>query len=297
MVSCSVFGPQPDKIIEVVVEVDEQNVSEKEMQLIQKKIVDRLSKVSRTPEVARINNSNQISIKVPTHHSIERIKQYITNPGKLDFYELYPTNQFTDFFVKANEIARLKKDEENPLFSLLVEPEYSGNAVLFSVAEQDTAKVRRYISSEAVVSSLPVDTRLLRFLWGKKERESEVFPLYALQLGKEGKPGLSGNHVEGASHTFDPMGNPVIAVKMDEKGAKVWEKLTGKAFQNQTNIAIILNDEVYSAPRVLSGPILEGRSEISGNFTVEEAQDLANIITSGAIPSMRLISFDVQKLQ
>ena len=74
-------------------------------------------------------------------------------------------------------------------------------------------------------------------------------------------------------------------MQMDSRGARIWESMTGKAFKEASNIAIVLDDIVYSAPGVSSGPIAGGRSEITGNFTLNEAIDLANVLRAGKLPA------------
>ncbi len=119
-----------------------------------------------------------------------------------------------------------------------------------------------------------------------------LHPLYAASSNRENKAPLTGDVITDARTNFGITGKPEIAMQMNEKGAIIWERLTGKAFENQTNIAITLNNIVYSAPGVTSGSISGGRSSISGNFTIEEAQDLAIILSSQqSIPKLKLIDY------
>ena len=74
-------------------------------------------------------------------------------------------------------------------------------------------------------------------------------------------------------------------MQMDSKGARIWENMTGKAFKEGSNIAIVLDDVVYSAPGVNNGAIAGGRSEITGTFTLNEAIDLANVLRAGKLPA------------
>ena len=162
---------------------------------------------------------------------------------------------------------------------------------MFEVKEKDTARVRSYIS-------LATDINNINFLWGIKDKETDSYPLYALKKTPSGKPILSGDVITAASQQYDYVGNPAIVLKMNEVGARIWERMTEKAYVQRSFIAMVLNDEVYSAPGVSSGPIMGGMTELSGNFTIEEAQDLANILsTSGEIPKMKILTFDVQKIE
>ena len=79
--------------------------------------------------------------------------------------------------------------------------------------------------------------------------------------------------------------NPAVNMQMNGMGAKLWEDLTGDAYKNNYNIAIVLDETVYSAPGVTSGPISGGRSEITGDFSLNDAIDLANVLRAGKLPA------------
>jgi SecD/SecF fusion protein len=109
--------------------------------------------------------------------------------------------------------------------------------------------------------------------------------LYALKGNRDNVAAMSGGVVTDASDTFDQLGKPAVSMQMNGKGAKAWEELTGKAYTQKSNIAIVLDNVVYSAPGVSSGPIAGGRSEISGDFDVTETKDLANVLKAGKLPA------------
>jgi len=99
-----------------------------------------------------------------------------------------------------------------------------------------------------------------------------------LKGNRDEVPELSGGVITDAAQSYDQVNNVVVTMQMDGKGAKKWEEMTGRASQTRGQIAIVLDNIVYSAPGVSRGPISGGRSEISGDFTVEEGQDLANVL-------------------
>ena len=132
---------------------------------------------------------------------------------------------------------------------------------------------------------MPADKRYVKFVWGKQEQDSEVVDLYALVGNRDSTPKLSGGVVTDASQTFDPRGRPAVSMQMNSRGAKIWEKMTGDAFNQQSQIAIVLDDIVYSAPGVTTGPISGGNSEITGQFSLAEATDLANVLRAGKLPA------------
>ena len=88
-----------------------------------------------------------------------------------------------------------------------------------------------------------------------------------------------------AQQSYDARSNPAVSMQMNGKGAKAWEALTGKAYNERGNIAIVLDNIVYSAPGVSKGPISGGNSEITGEFTLNEAIDLANVLRAGKLPA------------
>ena len=109
--------------------------------------------------------------------------------------------------------------------------------------------------------------------------------LFALKSNRDNIAPLSGGVVVDASQTFDQLGNPAVSMQMDSRGSRIWESMTGKAYKDASNIAIVLDEIVYSAPGVSSGAISGGRSEITGNFTLNEAVDLANVLRAGKLPA------------
>jgi SecD/SecF fusion protein len=94
---------------------------------------------------------------------------------------------------------------------------------------------------------------------------------------------MSGGVVTDAKDTFDQSGKPAVSMQMNGQGAKAWEELTGRAY-TQKKVIFVLDNIVYSAPGVSSGPI-RGRSEISGSFDVTETKDLANVLRAGKLPA------------
>ncbi len=148
----------------------------------------------------------------------------------------------------------------------------------------DTAIVNRILKNERYQSFLPKD---LRLLWGvkptKAEDGTEILELYAIKLrkGSDQAP-LEGDVVTDARQTLDQTSQPAVSMQMNADGARKWRNLTAENVGRR--IAVVLDDYVYTAPMV-NGEIPNGQSEISGNFTLLEAQDLANILKSGSLPA------------
>jgi SecD/SecF fusion protein len=126
----------------------------------------------------------------------------------------------------------------------------------------------------------------MMFLYGNKPFDNgqgaQLVPLYFIKSGRDGKAPLDGSVITNAYNDFEPLkGTPVVSMQMDGMGTKMWRKLTAANLKRK--VAIVLDNQVYSAP-VVQSEIPNGSSQISGNFTIEEAKDLANILKAGRMP-------------
>lgn len=150
------------------------------------------------------------------------------------------------------------------------------------VAIKDTALVRGYLETPAVRAAFPTQ---MVWMYGIKERDksnkpSSFLPIYAIKTFGRDKAKIEGEAVSTARSDFNQNGKPEVNMSMTDAGSKAWAKMTGENIGKP--IAIVLDNVVYSAPFV-NGVIDGGTSQISGGFTVNEAQDLANIITVGKL--------------
>ncbi len=162
-------------------------------------------------------------------------------------------------------------------------------------AVEDTATVGAYLRQPEVRALLTPAQRYTKFLFGLptigedlkgSELESvELVELYAIKSNKSNTPELSGAVVVSAAQSFDLRNQPTVTMQMNAIGAKGWEEMTGRAFNQRTNIAVVLDNVVYSAPGVTTGAISGGNTEISGSFTLKEAQDLAVVLRAGKLPA------------
>lgn len=173
--------------------------------------------------------------------------------------------------------------KQNPLLAVLQTAPKGSNALVGYANLRDTAYINRIIYSEAARQILPGD---LKLLWGAKAADGtkNVFELYALKMtGTNGRAPLEGDVITDAKDDFQPVtGRPCVSMQMNTDGARRWAEMTkanvGKA------IAIVLDNVVYSAPRV-NDQISGGNSEITGTFTIEDTKDLANTLKSGRMPA------------
>jgi SecD/SecF fusion protein len=161
------------------------------------------------------------------------------------------------------------------------------DAFFGSVLTRDTAVVRSYLTNEMVLRNFPADVKFAYGIPPKiKGRTSNSIPIYALKTNGAEKAPLEGDVVTNANPNYDPITNsPIVQMSMNNVGAKKWADITENSYKNKSPIAIVLDDIVYSAPIANKGKIEGGSTEISGSFTIEEAQDLSNILKAGKLPA------------
>ena len=187
------------------------------------------------------------------------------------------------------EVDEAKYRAENPLFAVLA-PMQQMHSVVAYVAVKDTALVNQYLNMPQMADlRAQAGLQHAEFLWANKPLEADptVIELYAIHSNRQGVPPLSGDVIEDAYQSYDQRSRPCVSMVMDATGASIWEKMTEERMSDpngNTFIAIVLDGNVYSAPGVQS-VITGGRSEISGQFDVKEAQDLANILKAGKLPA------------
>jgi SecD/SecF fusion protein len=257
------------------------------------------------PNIQRVGSSGRILVELPGARDINRAQELLSSTAQLEFWETIPQDEqaLSQFLfaadLKVAEInARESQDEveallenaadslsnNNPLLSKLIAPAPGSNAFV-RAAVKDTAEIGGYLRNNEVKALLPAAVKFTKFAWQRVGADAEIVELYALRSNREGLPRISGDVVSDAQDTFDQFGKPAVSMTMNTKGAREWERMTGDVYQNQTGIAIVLDNKVYTAPGVSSGPISGGRSEITGDFTINETKDIANVLRAGKLPA------------
>ncbi|MEJ7558359.1 MAG: protein translocase subunit SecDF [Pedobacter sp.] len=205
--------------------------------------------------------------------------------------------------VTDTSALRAESMANNPLFAVLNVPTYPGEngqqqlrpgAVVGWVARKDTAKVNAYFKRPEVAAIIP---QSMKFMWSVKPTDMgvntgpgssvKIYDLYAIKVtSTDGKPDLGGEAIADARADFQDGNKPEVTMRMTGEGAEKWKKITAEASSGQEKqaIAIVLDNTVYSAPTV-QDEISGGNSSITGNFTVEDTQDLANILKAGKLPA------------
>jgi SecD/SecF fusion protein len=152
---------------------------------------------------------------------------------------------------------------------------------------KDTGKVNRLLARPEIRNLFPNN---MKSLWGVKPEKTQetavkdqdaVLPLYFVKKGRDSKAPLEGSVITDARQDFDERGQAEVNMAMNSEGARIWKRMTAANIGRR--IAIALDNYVYSAP-VVRGEIPGGNSSISGNFTIDEAKDLANILKAGKLP-------------
>jgi len=193
----------------------------------------------------------------------------------------------TDSTRKDTALTAEQFQQENPLFAVLYpsvdnERKLAIGSVVGLTQYKDTVQVNRYLSLKQVKSLFPSN---LRFLWTYKPiKQSNIFQLIAIRsTSRDGRAPLDGGVITNARVEFgNTNNNAEVSMSMNPEGSKIWARLTRDNVGKQ--IAIVLDNYVYSFP-VVNQEIKGGNSSISGDFTIEEAQDLANVLKSGKLPA------------
>jgi len=181
---------------------------------------------------------------------------------------------------------REKFQKENPFFAKLSPPNtqnFSGNEPIVGYSLiSDTAAVNMMLAKEECRKFIPDD---MKFFWtAKPEQEGgQYLTLIAIKSNRDNKAPLDGERVTDARQDYDPTSKqPIVSMTMDAEGSRKWRKMTTDYLKK--SVAIVLDNMVYSYPTV-QNVIASGNSQISGNFTVDEAKDLSNLLKSGKLPA------------
>ena len=267
------------------------------------------------PNIQRLGTSGRILIELPGAKDVDRIQNLLQSTAQLEFWETFKNEELLDFLVSADQYlasvnteTESKSDESdiddllseveqtsdsiqntsNPILSLVRAYSFQGGPIIARFLPRDQEIVNSYLSLPEVRKLLPREYRYAKFLWGKQDTDG-LTSLYAIKSNRDDTPPLSGGVVVDASQSYDAVGNAAVSMQMNAQGARIWEDLTGVAYAQNSNIAIVLDDIIYSAPGVTRGAISGGRSEITGDFDLNEAIDLANVLRAGKLPASATI--------
>jgi len=232
--------------------------------------------------IQSIDNVNTyLRSQVVEDEEVELVQEVVENDS-LSITELLNDESVDSDTTTFDEFAK-----ENPFYAVLnpnlnQSRQPNPGPVCGFAATKDTAQVNTYLKSEEVINILPRD---VKFAWSVKpfDENGDFVQLIALKITtRDGKAALEGDVVTDARQDFSPTnGTPEVSMTMNPEGARLWKRLTAENIGK--SVAIVLDDLVYSYPTVNSE--ISGPSQITGDFTIEEASDLANILKSGKLPA------------
>lgn len=271
------------------------------------------------PNIQRLPGSGRIQIELPGVDNPERVRRLLTGAAKLEFVEVYRLNELAPAIEGIG--AYLLREETARKAALKTTAPAAGSAAKGSSLEsqlaqgakkdstaktdtaqgaaltqlflpisqdqlgvylKDTARANAVLNMPEVRGLFPAD---IFFAWDRKPFKTtdgkEILPLYFLKK-PGGRAPLEGDVITDASNDYDDRGRPEVTMNMNAEGARKWRNLTAANVGRQ--VAILLDNLVYTAPNV-QNEIPNGRSSISGNFTVEETKDMSNVLKAGKLPA------------
>ena len=274
------------------------------------------------PNIQKLGNSGRILVELPGVKEPERVRKLLQGTASLEFWATYDNTEIEAYLAEANStLATLLADAEevaveetaseesedllaeelkqaendaaaeaeyrkqNPLFSVLQPSGARGYACIGYAHYADTAAINKYFAMPQIKQLFPPE---FRPMWTVKASQMDpnqnIFELVAIKAAsRDGKAPIDGGVVTDARVSYgNTGGSPSVSMSMNAEGANVWARMTKDNIGKQ--IAIVLDGMVYSYPTV-NTEITGGSSEISGNFTLEEAEDLANVLKSGKLPA------------
>ena len=246
--------------------------------------IDAYGVVSPNIQVLQ-DNDGQILLELPGVKEHQRVRELLQRSANLEFYECYGANEITGQFAQLDNALRSKNG--NGLRERFLMINNDATPVLGIATAKEREAIDALLASPEAKQYLPSN---LKLRWSvkptpvnfndtvtKQERQIDTYQLIALRTAN-GAPALDGSCVVSASSDFEQMQGNVVSITMNSDGARDWARITQRNIGHP--VAIVLDELVYSYPNIRTA-IEGGRSQITGDFTVEEAQDLANVLKSG----------------
>ncbi|MET3037104.1 protein translocase subunit SecD [Chryseobacterium sp. NRRL B-14859] len=247
--------------------------------------IDKLGAIQ--PNVQRVPGTARISVEMPGMKDIDKVKKMLQTSAKLQFWEVQQVTEVAPYFQTLTTMIAAKGDSMGVaknvnLMKLLQLEKLRSNGVA-NVKLSDTAAVNKILNSKVAQSLRPANIKYTQFMWGYKPEATspDDLVLYAIRGNINQKAPVDGA-VETANISYDELGRVVVDMQMDSKGAKEWKTLTEKNVGKP--VAVTLDNRVYTAPNVVNA-IPNGRTQISGNFSQEEAKELVDVLGAGKLPA------------
>ena len=311
----------PDSKVISAIDKEEEDAIGRSFDILRKR-VDKFG--VNQPNIQRVKGTGRIQVELPGVDNPERVRKLLQGQAKLEFYDVWPQQEVAPYLGQLDQIlgakekaaspaaqadaaiaakataagdttslaAKLAKkpvataktdstkaQQGGPLTRLLV----AGPGGL-SVSLRDTAQFNRLMRTPEALATLPPTMALLYENKPQELNKQQYLPIIAVKKDRTGAIAapVSGEVVSDARQDYDQNGRPEVSMTMNPNGAHKWAKMTGANIGKQ--VAVVLDDVVYSAP-VVQSEITGGSTQISGNFTIDEAQDLAQVLKAGKLPA------------
>ena len=240
------------------------------------------------PNIQQLPGTGRIQVELPGVSNAKRIRNILQSAAKLSFWPVYDQQDLTpalnavDNLLIKEQTARAQRSttdstvEENKEV-LNVSP-LQGRHGRWHYHIDEKTKIDAILTRKDIQALLPND---LHLCWGVKP-SGEHYTLYPLRRKHRSGALLEGDVVTDAQYTFNENRQHAVSMQMNTQGARAWRRIT--AAHVGKPIAVVLDSRVYTAPNI-SEEIPNGSSQISGQFTAEEAKDLANVLKAGSLPA------------
>lgn len=252
--------------------------------------IDQFGVVS--PNIQKLQDKNgQVLLELPGVKEPERVTELLKSSANLEFYEVYNYNEIQNELGRLAQLLANDTVQSQNLYALLGGVQRSGSPVVGMVTPANRMLVDSLMNTETAKKTLPAD---LTLMWSVKPAEfprtdakgnvikkadgTDMTDAYWELVALKGDAVLEGDAITSASSEYDNMQGNMVNMKMNDRGAKDWATITRNNLGR--SIAIVLDEHVYSFPNVNS-EITGGSSQITGNFSPEEANDLSNVLKSG----------------
>ncbi|MGI4824338.1 MAG: protein translocase subunit SecDF [Janthinobacterium lividum] len=274
------------------------------------------------PNIQRVKGTGRIQVELPGVDNPERVRKLLQGQAKLEFYEVWSQQEFAPYLIQLDKVLTDKEKAAATTPTTAATPATAAAGDSTSLAAQlakktpasqaktdsaktpqggaltryftmpnalgvnlrDTARVNQILRSDDARAVLPPNMVLLYDSKPKELNKQQFVQLIAVKKDRTGSIAapLTGEVVSDARMDYDQTGRPEVSMSMNPSGARKWGKMTGANIGKQ--VAVVLDDVVYSDP-VVQSEITGGNTQISGNFTIEEAQDLAQVLKAGKLPA------------
>lgn len=307
-----------DKVLSAI-NKEEEDAIDRSFDILRKR-VDKFG--VNQPNIQRVKGTGRIQVELPGVDNPDRVRKLLQGQAKLEFYEVWPQNEVAPYLAQLDQVltakekatttpvATVKTDsaaatgDANSLAAQLAKKTPAATAKTDSAAAQkggvlarlltmpgtlgvnlrDTAQMNKVLRSEDARSIMPPNMTLLYIAKPIDADKQQFLRLVAVKKDRTGTIAapISGEVVSDARQDYDQTGRPEVSMSMNPTGSRKWQKMTGANIGKQ--VAVVLDDVVYSDP-VVQSEISGGNTSISGSFTIDEAQDLAQVLKAGKLPA------------